>query len=279
MTPDISLLDLAGIRTAVDWARREGWNPGLDDAAAFAAADAEGYLGLSVAGQLAATISLASFGKSFGFLGFYIVKPEYRGQGLGLRLWNHALERCPAASIGLDGVKAQQPSYRKSGFVLAHENIRYGGAKPQGFATSGKDLRTLAPADAAEIASFEAKHHLFPAPRVGFLKAWLGRTALALRRNGEIAGYGVIRACHAGHKIGPLFAANRQDAEAILAGLLAHAGEGPVFLDVPGTNPDAAALATSLGLAPMFETARMYRGPAPALDTRKIFGITTFELG
>ncbi len=74
MTPDISLLDLAGIRTAVDWARREGWNPGLDDAAAFAAADAEGYLGLSVAGQLAATISLVSFGKSFGFLGFYIVK-------------------------------------------------------------------------------------------------------------------------------------------------------------------------------------------------------------
>jgi hypothetical protein len=29
----------------------------------------------------------------------------------------------------------------------------------------------------------------------------------------------------------------------------------------------------------MFETARMYRGPAPEIDTAKVFGITSFELG
>ncbi len=28
-----------------------------------------------------------------------------------------------------------------------------------------------------------------------------------------------------------------------------------------------------------FETARMYTGPAPALPLRRIFGVTTFELG
>ena len=33
------------------------------------------------------------------------------------------------------------------------------------------------------------------------------------------------------------------------------------------------------GLTPVFETARMYRGPAPALPLERIFGITTFELG
>jgi hypothetical protein len=32
-------------------------------------------------------------------------------------------------------------------------------------------------------------------------------------------------------------------------------------------------------LAPSFETARMYRGPAPDLPLAQIFGIGTFELG
>jgi hypothetical protein len=29
--------------------------------------------------------------KIFGFLGFYIVKPEYRGKGYGIQIWNAGL--------------------------------------------------------------------------------------------------------------------------------------------------------------------------------------------
>ena len=32
-------------------------------------------------------------------------------------------------------------------------------------------------------------------------------------------------------------------------------------------------------IAPVFETARMYRGSVPALPLNRIFGVTTFELG
>ena len=32
MAREIRVLGAEGIRTAVDWARREGWNPGLGDA-------------------------------------------------------------------------------------------------------------------------------------------------------------------------------------------------------------------------------------------------------
>ena len=39
---DIGYLDMEGIRTAADWARQEGWNPGLNDAEAFAAELAAG---------------------------------------------------------------------------------------------------------------------------------------------------------------------------------------------------------------------------------------------
>jgi len=51
-----------------------------------------------------------------------------------------------------------------------------------------------------------------------------------------------------------------------------------VFLDVPEPN-SAAALAQRQDLVPTFETARMYRGPAPALPLDRIYGITSLELG
>ena len=279
MAHDIGFLGIEDIRTAVDWARREGWNPGLNDAEAFAAEDPEGFLGLRVGGELVATISLVSYGPSFGFLGFYICRPDYRGKGLGLALWTEALARKPARTIGLDGVKAQQPSYRKSGFVLAHENIRHGGLKPAGYAQSDAALTTLSAADAIVIDRFEQQRRLFPAPRHRFLADWLRYDGLALRRDGEVVGYGVVRQCHEGWKVGPLFADNVGDAETILRGLLTKVPEGMFFLDTPGTNQAAVDLAVSLGLKPMFETARMYRGPAPEIDTAKVFGITTFELG
>jgi hypothetical protein len=38
-------------------------------------------------------------------------------------------------------------------------------------------------------------------------------------------------------------------------------------------------LAESFGMKPDFETARMYKGPAPVVDIAHLYGITTFELG
>lgn len=279
MTYDIGFLDMAGIRTAAEWARREGWNPGIRDAEAFAAQDPEGFIGLKVDGELQATISLVSYGPAFGFLGFYICRPDVRGRGLGMALWNAALELKPARTIGLDGVKDQQDNYRKSGFVLAHENIRHGGLKTHGYSQGNPALTALSAADAGAIDRFEQHNRLFPAPRPRFLAEWLRHDAMALRRDGEIVGYGVIREAHEGWKVGPLFAENVGDAETILRGLLTRMPEGTFFLDTPGTNRAAVDLAVSLGLKPMFETARMYRGVAPEIDTQKVFGITSFELG
>jgi phosphoglycolate phosphatase-like HAD superfamily hydrolase len=48
---------------------------------------------------------------------------------------------------------------------------------------------------------------------------------------------------------------------------------------VPEPNAAAVALAERHGLQPVFETARMYRGPAPSEPLTRIYGVTTFELG
>ena len=49
--PVITTADAAGVALLVDWAAAEGWNPGLDDAAAFRSADPDGFLIATVDGE------------------------------------------------------------------------------------------------------------------------------------------------------------------------------------------------------------------------------------
>lgn len=268
----------AQLRTAIAWAAAEGWNPGLADDAAFLAADRNGFLAGWTEGQPIASISAVSYGGVFGFIGFYIVRPEWRGKGFGRRLWQAAMQRMNGQPLGLDGVVAQQENYRRSGFVLAHRNLRYAG-RPQIEARPDPRVRpVMGPLRTAVIAYDRA---FFPAPRDSFMKAWLDptqRLCLAYVEEGRVRGYGVIRPCREGRKIGPLFADDECVAEALFAALAAE-GRGPVVLDPPEPNAAARALAERHGLAPVFETARMYRGGDPGLPLERIYGITTFELG
>ena len=267
------------ISTAIDWAAAEGWNPGLADGPCFAVADPGGFLIGELDGAPAATVSCVNYGAAFAFLGFYIVRKDLRGRGYGLRIWNAAIARAGQRVIGLDGVVAQQQNYRRSGFELAYANIRYGGAVVAPEAPPA-DVIALSAVPLAMVEAYDAT--VFPAPRSTFLRAWIsapGHIGCALMRDGGLAGFGVIRPCLHGRKIGPLVADNRASAEVVLQALLARAGGGDVFLDVPGINRDAIAMAEALGLAPTFETARMYTGAIPPLQLERVFGVTSFELG
>jgi ribosomal protein S18 acetylase RimI-like enzyme len=264
---------------ALDWAAAEGWNPGLADAACFAIPDPQGFFVGELDGEPVATVSCVNYDDRFAFLGFYIVRKEFRGAGHGLRIWNAAIAHAGPRVIGLDGVVAQQDNYRKSGFQLAYANIRYGGTVAA-LPAPPADVVALDKIPFAMVEKDDAT--VFPAPRGAFLRAWIGapgHVGRALLRDGKLTGWGVIRPCRTGHKIGPLVADDRDAAEAILQVLLASAGNGEIFLDVPATNRDAIALAESLDLKPAFETARMYTGDIPSLRLDRVFGVTSFELG
>lgn len=269
------------LSTIMDWAAAEGWNPGLDDAPAFWAADAEGYHVIEEDGVLVAAISLVRYRRRYGFLGFYIVRPEWRRQGLGWALWQSVLDKASTPTIGLDGVVAQQENYRKSGFVYAHANYRYGGAPRSDLTAVSPDIIPIDAALIDRVAAYDIDFN--PEPREKFIRGWVGhsnsREGLAFVQHGTVAGFGVIRACREGYKIGPLFAETDVIADQLFEALAVRAGDRPVFLDIPGPNKAAQALCERHGMAPVFETARMYRGPAPALPLDRIYGITTFELG
>jgi GNAT superfamily N-acetyltransferase len=81
--PEIRTASAEEFATAVDWAAAEGWNPGLDDLAAFHAADPGGFLMRFDGDEPVSSISVVRYGDDFGFLGFYIVRPDWRGRGIG----------------------------------------------------------------------------------------------------------------------------------------------------------------------------------------------------
>lgn len=267
---------------AVNLAADEGWNPGIHDADAFFATDPGGFLVGLLNDVPVGCISAVRYGQSFGFLGFYIVVPEYRGRGYGASLWDAALEQFGERNIGLDGVKEQQASYRETGFRLAYSNIRYAWRKRlQDEPPAMPHIVSAAHIDAVSIARYDRQ--CFPALRLDFLDAWLnqpGSVALAWWENESVRGYGVIRRCHHGWKVGPLFADNRGIAESLLLALSRKtADEEPVFLDVPEANTEGIRLAADLGMSEVFGTARMYNHYLPDIATDRIFGVTTFELG
>ncbi|MCF8109716.1 MAG: GNAT family N-acetyltransferase [Desulfohalobiaceae bacterium] len=277
----IRTMHRAELDSVLDWAAAEGWNPGLHDADCFFAADPEGFFVGLRGNEPVASISAVKYGESFGFIGFYLVKPGYRGRGYGLAVWKAAIASLQGRCIGLDGVPAQQDNYRKSDFQLAYRNIRYQGTGG-GPAPEDAGLVDLSTIPFETVCRYDAA--LFPEDRSRFLRSWLDQPQSlafgALNPEGRLTGYGVMRRCRSGYKMGPLFADRAQIAEALFLALKAHAAaDEPVFLDIPEVNPEALALVRQQVMTPIFETARMYTGNIPELDLSRLFGVTTFELG
>jgi hypothetical protein len=261
------------------WATAEGWDPGLHDGPCFHAADPAGFFVGACGGEPVACLSCVAYDDTFGFLGQYIVKPGFRGCGHGVRTWQAGMAHLGPRKVGLDGVLAQQTNYERSGFTFAYHHIRYrgmaGGPAPAG-------VVRLSAVPLADVMAFDRL--CFPAPRAAFLRGWLAlpeSAALGCVREGRLAGYGVIRRSVDGYKIGPLFADDLVAADLLLRGLAAEAGGGPFCMDAPeaAENPAAGELVRRYGLTEVFRTARMYTRGRPPIDTARVFGNTTLELG
>jgi GNAT superfamily N-acetyltransferase len=268
------------VERALDWAAAEGWNPGTHDAVSFYAADPDGFFVATWDDEPVGCVSAVAYGAELGFIGLYIVRPEWRGKGLGFALWQAGIDYLGGRNIGLDGVLAQQQNYRRSGFTLAYRNVRYQGVTRDEADDAGIDLVDAADIPFSRLHAYDTKH--FCAARESFLRAWLaqeGSHALVATNGETVRGFGVIRRCRSGCKIGPLFADGIVIARSLYRALSRKVTGETVFLDVPESNPAAVALAVEHDMTSVFETARMYTCAAPDMPLANVFGVTTFELG
>ncbi len=267
------------ITMAVNWAATEGWNPGLRDAECFYAADPQGFFIGKLSGKPIAVGSAIAYNDRFAFCGFYIIKPAYRGQGYGMQLTQTLLDYAGNRIIGIDGVLGMLNKYENIGFTVAHLNARYRSAGWYSFPVD-KAIVDLCEVPFLDLLDYDKQY--FPASRSTFLTSWITQTdcySLAYLDKGKLSGYGVIKKCREGYKMGPLFSDSFAIADFLFRALVTKAGEPPFYLDIPKSNKNALQLVSKYKMEEVFSTARMYRNGNPNLNLDNIYGITTFELG
>lgn len=263
---------------AIKMAAAEGWNPGIHDGELFYEADPEGFFIAELEGNPVGCASAVAYDNEFGFFGLYVVKPEFQKKGIGMKLTEKCLEHMGNRNIGLDGVVENEIKYQKvMKFRSSYSNLRYegrgGGEIPDGLVKISKvPFEKL----------LEYDRRMFPAPRPGFLKKWVTQPdsySFAALKAGALKGYGVIRKCRVGYKIGPLFADDLDTAEKIFRALKASVPEETIYIDIPEPNEKAMEIAKKYHMNVMFRTVRMYSQKEPDIELDKVYGVTSFELG
>jgi ribosomal-protein-alanine N-acetyltransferase len=293
----------ADIPTVTAWARQEGFAPGAGDVAIYRQTDRQGLWVGWLDREPVGCIAGVRYNSAYGFVGLFLVAPHKRGKGYGLELWRHALHHLgDVPCIGLEAALDRVADYGGWGFQPASPTTRWqrpgGGAEPgnlEGRSLKGEDFSSqwrepawcLVTGEAIPeeaVQRFDAQRE--PSPRPHFLHQWLhhpaGTVHALVDREGTCHGFGRIRPCllkeAEGWRIGPVVADHPSAAGALLEGLLQR-HRGPVLIDVPGANPQAAPLLEELGFHSQSQTLRMYRGPAPQVSLADVYGLACLELG
>lgn len=240
----IKNIGLHEVEKVIEFAKNEGWNPGLFDANAYYSLDPEGFLALWFKKEMIGVISTVCYFNSgtpyFAYIGLFIIKKIYRNQGYGTLLWTKAIEkligRIGNKIIYLYAVPGQELRYKKMGFISSSCNTRL----------------TLAVKSRYETYPFIINHKkglfkkmvaydklMWGASRGSFFKEALKNTGskaavVISRRKGEVKGYGMIRRCIVGFRIGPVFAKNFKVLKVVLNYLISTIPLGSTaILDTP----------------------------------------------
>ena len=280
----------AELDVIVEWAANEGWNPGLHDADIFWATDPDAFIAAELKGEMIGGGSIVNYGGVCGFMGFFLIHPQFRGRGFGAQLWLARRERLikrlqAPARIEMDGVFNMQSFYAKGGFQFLHRDFRFQATASAQSNVPASNSTLCDVVDLSTLAFDEINQYdqtIFMAPRPQFLRRWISQPAchaLGATHNGKLVGYAIARPSRTGYRIGPLFANDPAIARMLFQSLLTRLPHQQVQIDVPECNTAGVEMAKSRGFQEVFGCARMAFGPPLPRPLQNIFGVTTFELG
>ncbi len=274
------------VQTLVDWAKKEQWNPGTNDACMLYSSGKSYFVVGLVDDILVSSISASVYDSGYAFIGYYIVELEnLRGCGYGMRAWEYMfrlLESKGIKKFGLDGAFDQIKNYEKSGFTSEYFHRRYC------YEVSKNEARprqvSLVPPSVGALAALDEQY--VSESRQGFIRAWLSvdfekKHASILDSEGVLVGYAALRAADKGYRVGPVYAQKVEDAIDLIKGLCAGLPENvAVYMDIPEKNPNMVRFIASLKLEPTgFDCMRMYKGGAPFIKIEEVYAVMTLEAG
>ncbi|MFA8300672.1 MAG: GNAT family N-acetyltransferase [Hyphomicrobiales bacterium] len=270
---------LEDMRLFTDLVTQTGRNPGVNDHETYYKIDPNGFWVGCLGDKPIAFISAISHKTGFGFIGHFFVEPDYRSMGFGRKMFEHAFSSLQGYNICVDAPVEFVNTLQSMGFIVAYSNHRYHGiVKNNSILHDG--VLPLSEIDFSLL--YEYDSHCFPVTRIKYLHYWLtqkGAKCLVKSINSEIMGFGLIRPCVEGYRIGPLFADTEEVALELYESLTEGLQGNSIYIDVPETNPMAVDFVSRLDMREVLETVRMYNRFDYSIDEEKIYGLTSNELG
>jgi len=206
-----------------------------------------------------------------GWIGNLIVEGGYRGQGVGERLFTHALEALRSAGVEtfwLTASKSGQSLYEKHGFRGVDTIIRWVGTGRQRHAVH--DHQGEWNSSSASVSGIDCQ--AWGDRRDRLLMATVARGQLLL----EETGFAVIQPCGTARQCGPFTALESGTAERVFDAVLRTIPLGSkMYLDAPASNRTALRMFNRRGLRIAGTTELMYAGERPDYRPELLYGLAT----
>lgn len=269
----IRQMNLDDFKMVIRWANYEGWFFSLSDAEPFFKLDPNGFFLCELDGEPIGSLIAPKFG-DYGFIDLFMILEDYRGQGYGKILLDHALNYLKdCKSIGLDAEFEMKGFWEKAGFVKHYHTLYYGKTAK---GTLDKSLVDLKKGDYLD-AVVEYDTRVFGYSRKDFLESLLKRKdtfALGAMKDGELAGFGIVRRHHGGldYFIGPLNAETPEIAKQLFDSLQSFLRGKEVYTSIYDCNEAAKEMINkSEGWVKVAHENRMYKGEIPKINVNKMY--------
>jgi ribosomal protein S18 acetylase RimI-like enzyme len=204
-----------------------------------------------------------------GWIGNLLVTAEYRGKGIGERLFccaHDALRNNGVQAVWLTASQQGKSLYEKHGFRTVDTILRWVGTGRQRHATHGGNEC----GEASDSSSIDCL--AWGDRRAALLAATVARGELNL----AASGFCVIQPCNEARQIGPFAALDSITAEQLFDSALRTMPFGSkIYLDAPAANRHALRMFNRRHMAIAGSSALMYSGLRPDYSPELLYGLAT----
>ncbi len=239
---------------------------------AFALTVGQGFV-LERGDEVVGTAILFPFGETGATAGMIIVSNAAQGRGYGSRLMNTLLEAAGSRTILLNATPEGRALYERRGFVPVDEIRQHQGRLPGRHDAPSEDLvRPMRAEDMDALVRLDEEATGFQRGPLLRRLAEVGEV-FVLVRGGEPAGYAVSRLFGRGHVIGPVIAADVDDARLLTTAALSRLEGAFVRMDTSVKSGLAPWLA-EIGLPQVSDALVMVRGELSPSGPARLFALS-----
>ena len=233
-------------------------------------------------------IAAVTYSPSYAFIGLFVVKPEHRGQGIGRRLWQHALKTLNSVEcIGLEAADQMMGFYEKAGFqkdcVTTRRQMFCRSDQSQHPNTTLLHRSDITVVLLREISleatqRYDERHEISPGPislNCGYatgreMSLWQGIP----RGMPRLRAHSALLAPHRSRLEGGALAGGRSGMASLLLNNAIDRHKGVVLIDTPGHNPSAKTIRRLRASSP-----RAHVRPDATRPRPQHFSLACLELG